>query len=165
MNEKPTIGDGDIQQWSRHYDSIVWTVNSIFIAVIGALLVYVYSERSPTPVASILGLSLILFVLFYISGFRKFRANLHRKITNAALRAFLTNPYEDRGLKQWDLYAVYMFAVSIAFVYRLFTTLEGPYISYVGLAILMSLVIWGLWKRGKSEGDLKASSGPGSIGS
>ncbi len=168
MNEKPTIGDDDIQEWSRHYDSIVWTVNSIFIAVIGGLLVYVYSQKCPTPLSSFLGLGLILIVLFYVSGFREFRANLHRKISNsnAALRDFLTNPYERRVLiTQWDLYAICMFLISIGFVFRLFARLKGPYIIYVGLAMLMLLLIWRLWRRGKSEGGFEdfVSNREGSI--
>jgi len=164
MNKKINdIGDEAIQEWSRHYDSIVWTINSIFIPVIGGLLIYSYGQDTPAAAAPIVGLGLILFVLFYISGFRAFRHNLHSKIENPALRDFLRDPYQRRGLRQWDLYAVCMFAVTPAFVYRLFAAFKGPRIVYVGITILMGILIWYLWQRGTSESGSNTSKPNGTV--
>jgi len=164
--KKDIIRDKRIQEWSRHYDSIVWTINSIFIPAIGGLLVYSYGQKRPTAAAPIVGLGLILFVLFYISGFRAFRHNLHSKIVDSALREFLRDPYQRhqrRGIRQWDLYAIYMFAISAAFVYRLFATLKGPCILYGIITVLMGLLIWNLWQRGASEGGSNTSKPNGTV--
>jgi MFS family permease len=162
MNEKQErMEDESIEEWSRHYDSIAWTVNTIFIAAIGGLLVYSYSQDSqefPALVAPILGLFLIPFVMFYISGFRIFRVNLHSKIRNPDLKKFLKNPYQRKAFSQWKLYAIYMFMISTAFVYYLFLTLKGSPVVYVSIAILMGALILQLWSRGASKGSQGKSS-------
>lgn len=150
------VSDDDIQDWSRHYDSIVWTVNTIFLTGIGGLLVYSYARditSASKPAAStapLFGLSLVFFALFYISGFRKIRRLLHEKIQKPELKQLVKNPYQNHEFSTWKLYCIYMFLISIAFTERLCVALGGPCVIYIGIGSVMGAVIWILWRRGRS---------------
>lgn len=128
----------------------MWTVNSIFLTAIGVLLVYVHENKQHTPAASIVGPCLIQFLLYYISGFRKMRNNLHSKLRNDALRATLTNPYGAKGVSQWSVYCFGMLVITVFFVDRVRANLKGPTVIYEGLVLVLAFFIWKLWLRGRS---------------
>ena len=150
------MDDHDIQEWSRHYDSVVWTINTIFLAGIGTVLVYSYSQpeavagKPPAAVAPAFGLSLVFFVLFYVSGFRMIRRGLHTRVADAALRQFLGNPYQRRSFSQWNVYCLYMFVMTIAFTERLVAALHGPCAAYIALGLANGSILALLWRRGRS---------------
>lgn len=65
--------DPQREDWSRHYDTIQWTVITIFTAGVGALAAVSLSQALPaSPWPDAAGIGLIVLGLFYVASFRSF---------------------------------------------------------------------------------------------
>jgi hypothetical protein len=93
--------DGDWKNSARHYDSLSWTVTSIF-ATAGVLLggnyasaKYNHAEYGVLRALATCGIGLILFQMFVVGAFRTYRYELYsaefkRNPASEALRPFGT---------------------------------------------------------------------------
>lgn len=105
---KNTENDGfynQVHDWSRHYDSTLWTVTSIFIVANSALLTYTYSQPSFDKKLSIIGVILTLISFFFAASFRSLRRKLNDYLDSIGKKEeiqYLRSPLP--LFKQWPIY-------------------------------------------------------------
>ncbi len=76
----------ELTEWSRHYDTLIWGVITIFLAaIIGRLLAYSFGGGL-APLPEIAGLVLTGLGVFYVARFHRFRHELHSR---ARMEVFL----------------------------------------------------------------------------
>jgi len=109
------MDDPEKMEWSRHYDSIQWTVTTILIGATGGLLAFVYSAGSfHTPLA-LLGAFLTVVSVFFAASFRSLRARLHADLPDADVK-YLTST---RMFRQWPVYLIVHLALFLSWVFLL----------------------------------------------
>lgn len=144
------------QEWSRHYDIIQWTVIAIFTVGVGALFGYSMTS-SPTDGwwPEITGVALALLGLFWVAGFRSFRANLHGGIENAELREFLRDPGGKgrRFLTQWNVFVVLFIVISVVFMSKMYPKLKTCPAQVAFWAFLPFVLVgfFYIWRMGRQE--------------
>jgi len=93
----------EAHEWSRHYDSIQWTVTAILIATAGALLVQ--CTTSFDLLLAMVGTGLTLASVFFASSFRALRRRLNDflDVHAAGDAAYLRSR---APFKQWPVHLV-----------------------------------------------------------
>jgi hypothetical protein len=138
------------QEWSRHYDTLLWHVTTIFTAGVGALFAYSFADSSKkTP--EIAGVVLTLLGVFYVARFRVIRSNLHGGINNRELHDFLENPGRTKYLHMWNAYVLPFAVVSGFFIYKLAEKTDHFLAWSVCGFLLAFLAFYRLWKMGKPQ--------------
>jgi hypothetical protein len=118
------MDNNELHQWSRHYDTLLWNVTTIFAAAIGGLLVYCYSNFN--DIISLVGLIITPLPIYFAASFRELRKKINQHL-NEADRKIL---HENRELKQWLLYV---------FIFLLFEFL------WLWLLLSKATKLWWLW--------------------
>ena len=88
----------ELGQWSRHYDSLLWNVTTIFMAAIGALLVYSYSNFN--FIISIAGMVLTCVPVYFAASFRELQNRVNAQL-DVTTRNIL---FKKRKFLQWWVY-------------------------------------------------------------
>jgi len=86
-----------LDEWVRHYDNLLWTVTSIFLAANGALLVYSSDKANFVPGLALGGLLLTGLTVYFAASMRELRHLFQNKLDDN-LRSIIQ---EDRRLSQW----------------------------------------------------------------
>lgn len=84
--------------WTRHFDTLLWSVTSIFATAIGALIAYSYSNFDIA--ISIAGLFFTILPVYFGASFRELRKRVN-KYLNPELKAAIRY---GRSLYQWPLF-------------------------------------------------------------
>jgi flagellar biosynthesis protein FlhB len=118
------MDSNQLHAWSRHYDSLLWNVTTLFAAAIGGLLVYTYSTFHIG--VAIVGLIITCLPVYFAASFREASYKINQHLP-AEERKII---FEDRKLKQWSPYVL---------VFVLLETL------WVWLLLANMLAYWWLW--------------------
>jgi hypothetical protein len=140
------------QEWSRHYDTLLWVVIAIFTAILGAVVSASFSsDYAQNPLPDVGGVGIAVLGVLYVAHFRSFRARLHKGIKNVELRTFLEHP-GPKGLPHgWDAYVLSFLIVGGLFVFR-FVTKTGLSCAVFAVGLtLLSVALGYLWHRGRAE--------------
>jgi len=93
----------ELHSWSRHYDTILWTVTAIFASADGGLLIYAYSPSSKVSLITYLfGIVLTLLAVFFASSFRSARRIVHSDMDDACQK--YASGTQNPLLKQWRVF-------------------------------------------------------------
>lgn len=153
QNDCNHMGDDERQEWSRHYDTLLWVVIAIFTAILGAL---VKASFDPDYVKNIWpevgGVGITVLGVLYVAHFRVFRARLHKGIRNTELREFLKHPGQKILIHGWDAYVLSFLIVGGVFVYNLVNKMAFSCVVFTVSLILLIIVLGYLWHIGRSEG-------------
>jgi len=107
------LNNSDLSELSQHYDSMLWTVTSLWAAAIGGLLVYCTQHFDRW--LALLGLFLTVCAMFFAASFRRLRRRVHDRMShrNRAL-------FESACLfRQWNVFLVLFLILTVSWV-RLF---------------------------------------------
>jgi hypothetical protein len=130
----------EAHEWSRHYDSVLWTGVSILTTAVGGLLAY--STTTFDTWIGILGLSLTVLTVYFAASSRALRRKAHMYISEADLGLVQAG-----RLRQWPAFILLMLGLVILWT-RLFI-LKRPdgVVLWVAVAITgaASTVYW--WWR------------------
>jgi hypothetical protein len=85
---------------SCHYDSMLWTVASLWVAAVGGLLVY--SREHFDPWLAIFGLAVLVSGMFMTYRFRTYRRQVHDVMPEGCRKLLVSAG----GLRQWDVLAL-----------------------------------------------------------
>jgi len=93
-------------EWSRHYDSIQWTVTAILVVAVGGLLVYCWDERNYDKWLALFGMVLTLASSLFAASFRALRRKLHDELPKPTLYYLRSH----RMFRQWPVHClIHMF--------------------------------------------------------
>ena len=85
-------------EWSRHYDTMQWTVGGILLSAIGAL--YIYTLEHYHLHLTLAGAILTLACVFFTASFRRLRRVAQSKVQKVEDREILLN---SGMFRQWPL--------------------------------------------------------------
>ena len=151
------MDDHEKMEWSRHYDSIQWTVTTILIGATGGLFAFVYSPDSfHTPLA-LLGAFLTVASVFFAASFRALRARLHAELPDADEKYLRST----RMFRQWPVYVIVHLVLFLSWVFLLIQRRpeHKPTWALTALLGLIAIVAYGfasdgpLRKKGRKARD------------
>ncbi len=90
--------DGELSNWSRHYDTLLWNSTTAFVGLLGALAAVSFENFH--WLLSVVGLSFSFVPVYFAASFRESRDIVH-KAMSPGLRVIV---FSDRRLKQWPLF-------------------------------------------------------------
>ena len=131
---------------SQHYDTMLWTVTSLWAAIIGGL--FVYSRENFDPWLSAFGLALTVCAMYFAYSFRFMR----RCVLNAMPEAFREVVVNKGVFKQWDAFALIFF--SLIFLWSKLLIQESCQFWPIWLILSMlaaSSVVWMWWCERRPE--------------
>lgn len=132
------MDNDELHQWSRHYDTLLWNVTTIFAAAIGGLLAYSYSNFN--VVISVMGFILTPLPIYFAASFRESRDKINQKLDEAD-RDLL---FGGRKLKQWSLYAFIFLLLELLWFLLLLKEQKNLWWMwvFVGIAVFICSIRW-----------------------
>ncbi len=125
-----------LNEWSRHYDALLWNVTTIFAAAIGGLLAYSYSNFD--LVFSLAGLLLTIVPVYFAASFREVRRLVDLQIDKKIRDAM----YPKRRLHQWSLYVALFMLLELLWVRVLIMNYPCGCIWFLVGACAWGVTIW-----------------------
>ena len=114
------MNDSERVEWSRHYDSVQWTSISVFTAAIGLLLGYVLTNAPGVDLGlCLIGWWLTNLTVYFTTGFREFRRQLHLAMTDRDLVAFITDKDRTRGFAMWRAFLITFLLADLSWLWPL----------------------------------------------
>lgn len=133
---------------SRHYDSTLWTVTTLFITGNIGILTFAYSSDKFECKLSVLGVFLTLVSFFFAASFRALRSKLTKyfKDHNASEDIkYLTSGYL---FKQWPIY----FFIHLILLSFWFEKMDNKgLVWYIGLIISVIILIFYYFAADRKE--------------
>jgi hypothetical protein len=148
------------QEWSRHYDTLLWHVITIFTAGVGALFAYSCSDKTNKLWPEFVGVALSLLGVFYVARFRHYRKRLHFGITNKELRDFLNDPGDSKYLRTWNAFVLPLAVVSSFLIYKLAKKTDSFWVVFLFGLLIALPTFFALWKIGKPQSSGELNSEP-----
>ncbi len=130
-----------LHEWSRHFDSLLWTMSGIFLAAIGVLAVYSLDHFNLWVCLG--GLILTGTTAYMIASFRALRRRIHEHMDPVSVQ-FLRGP---RGLKQWPAVLVILGLFVVLWISLLIDKVPSMAWLWIGLGVLcLGLSYYWLWR-------------------
>jgi magnesium-transporting ATPase (P-type) len=107
------MNNSELHQWSRHYDSLLWQVTTLFAAAIGGLVVYSFANFHVG--ISVAGLGITCLPVYFAASFRESRDKVNEHLSHEERRIL----FERRTLKQWVPYSGVFFVLQALWVWLL----------------------------------------------
>jgi hypothetical protein len=129
-----------LSELSRHYDSTLWNVTSIWVAALGGLLVYCI-ENFDTWL-TVLGLLFTVCPMFFATSFRELRQRVHRQLPRELAELHVSRA----RIRQWDVFCLIFLVLAVSWARLLLINSWELRWSWVALTLIAVLVICWLWK-------------------
>lgn len=139
-----------LAELSRHYDSLLWTVTSLWGAAVGGLLLY--SSRDFDTWLAVFGSALSVCAMYFAYTFRRLRRRVHEAMPDA-LRAL----HEARGrFLQWDAFGLIFLGLVVLWVRLLIKNERALWQLWLVLAVVAGACVGALWRaeRGARRSDV-----------
>jgi hypothetical protein len=133
---------GEAHNWSRHYDSTLWTVTSIFIAANSGLLAYAYTNKQLDWKLSIIGVFLTWISFFFAASFRSLRRKLNDYLDDNDRKKDI--PYlrsQSAVFRQWPIYLL-VHSVFLVFWFDILAKKKMILLWWVLLALSIIILIF-----------------------
>jgi hypothetical protein len=133
-----------LSELSRHYDTLLWAVTSLWAAAIGGLLTYCWQNFDWR--LGVFGIVLTVFAMYFAASFRVLRRRVHGRMT-AEVRELHEAGFP---IRQWDLFALVFLGLLILWVWTPIGKgsvhrtrwISGGVVASVFLAVIW---VWGRW--------------------
>ena len=130
-----------LAEWSRHYDSMLWTVTSLWAAAVGGVLLYSVEHFDPWVAA--FGLALTVCAMFFAYSFRKLRRRVHADMPDK-IRGLVI---KGRGLRQWDMFLLIFMGLVFLWGRLLIRESCGLWPFWLVLTLIAGGLIVSMWAR------------------
>ena len=107
--------NNNADEWSRHFDTLLWQVTTILAASIGGL--FIYCNQYFDLWVSIIGLLLTIVPVYLAASFRELRGRLSDQLDPKIQEAI----HQGRKLFQWEMYCLVFICFEILWVRLLLT--------------------------------------------
>lgn len=123
--------------WTRHFDSLLWQVTSIFATAIGALIAYSYANFDVA--ISLAGLFFTILPVYFGASFRELRKNVSIKLDPELKEALQLG----RQLYQWQVFVSIFIVFECLWTWLLIKNMSEYLLMWViiGISVLF-LTIW-----------------------
>ena len=132
-------------EWSRHYDTTLWTVASILITAMSGLIVYMHSVNKFNRWLPLLGVLLTILSVFFASSFRVLRCQINEYLTKYAPEDVKFLRSHRRMFRQWYVYlAIHGLMLFLCFRLLICKDPEYGYLWWpLGVVFFAFLIVWG----------------------
>ena len=104
------------EEWVRHFDILLWTVTTVFIAGIGGLLLHIYDQEStPDTYLISFGLLLTTIAVVFAASFRHQRQKVWEK-TQKSFQELMNS--REPMFYQWTHFVIIFLALDLLFLIR-----------------------------------------------
>jgi Na+/H+ antiporter NhaD/arsenite permease-like protein len=150
------MNDDQLAEWSRHYDSLLWNVTTLFAGAVGGLLAFQYTSFN-LPV-SIFGLMVSIVPVYFAASFRESRDLVNAQLSEEARNAL----FAPRKLRQWEAYVVLFIAVEMLWMWLLARQRPGlwPAWCLAGATVAFATLWLARRGRGASHASARAKGSP-----
>ena len=131
----------NLAELSRHYDTMLWTVTSLWAAAVGGLLVY--SGEHFDPWLAGFGLALTVCAMYFAYSFRKYRRKVNEEMPENLRRLVV----KGRGLRQWDAFLLIFMGLVFLWGRILIQNSCSLWPLWLALALLAAVLVVGMWAR------------------
>lgn len=137
------MNDSELHAWSRHYDTLVWTVTGIFAGADGGLLLYAFSIEKPAWIVYVIGISLTVLAVYFVSSFRSARRMIHDKMKHEDSEIARGAPF----LKQWRIFVLFWVVILCFWFYLLIYNHILQFVLWyiLGFIILLFMLGFAYW--------------------
>jgi hypothetical protein len=152
------MSDDQLAEWSRHYDSLLWNVTTLFAGAIGGLLAFQYSSFD----ASVSGFGLLVSMVpvYFAASFRE-----SRNLVNAQMSKTLRDAlFSGRKLRQWELYVALFIGLEMLWIRLLVRERPGLWILWCAAGALVAMTTLWLARLGRWGAAPDVKSVPGAVG-
>ncbi len=140
---------GELAELSRHYDSMLWTVTSLWAAAVGSLLVYLAEHFDPW--LAVFGLSLTVCAMYFAFSFRRRRRKVHAAMPSDLRRLLV----KGRGLRQWDIFLLLFLGLTFLWGKLLIQNSRNSWPLWLAVSIVAGGLVAAMWAcerwRGKPD--------------
>ena len=131
------MGNEELHEWSRHYDTMLWTVTGIFSMANSSLIVYAYGHQSPAWPVYVLGIILTLLTVYFAASFRSARRFLNDKLPKDEKEITRGSP----ELKQWGVFFCLFSLFLLFWIALLIKNARDFAILWAGMGILIEAIM------------------------
>lgn len=133
VNDDKTLNIEHLQEWSRHFDSILWTMSGIVFGILGGLGVYSIDHFNVW--VCLAGLIITSIASYLIASFRAVRRQIHDRMKNmnSEIVELIRTP---KGFKQWPVVILFITLITILWITLLI--IKIPY--YLWLWCILGLL-------------------------
>jgi hypothetical protein len=110
MNSNENGLSKELCEWSRHFDSMLWTMSGIFLGALGGL--GIYSVKNYNLWICLAGLLTTTVASFLVASFRAVRRRIHHKMKQELVNLIRT----PNGFKQWPAFILLIMLINILWV-------------------------------------------------
>lgn len=103
------------EDWARHYDSLLWTMSTLFLGILSIMLFSIDNDK-PSLMYVLFGYFLTLAVLYFATSFRELRY-LVGKESNERLKKVYQ---QKRKFPQWLLFNIIFFFLSLFWLIEIY---------------------------------------------
>jgi len=128
-----------LMEMSRHYDSMLWTVTSLWAAAVGGLLVY--SAENFDPWLAVFGLILTVCAMYFAYSFRVYRRRVHEKLPEELRKIVLSGT----RVRQWDVFVLVFLGLTALWTRMLVQKAENYCFLWLFLAVVATALIGRMW--------------------
>lgn len=131
-----------LAELSRHYDSMLWTVTSLWAAAVSGLLLYSYSTDHFDPWLGTFGLCVTVCAMYFAYSFRRYRRRVHEAMPEDLRRLVVAPP----GLRQWDVLAAVFIGLVCLWARLLIQKSCDLWLLWLVLSLIASAMVLLMWK-------------------
>ncbi len=142
------LNPNELAELSRHYDTMLWSVTSLWAAAIGGLLVYCHEHFDPWLAA--FGLILTVCAMYFAYSFRSSRRRLHDCMGPNLRKLYVGSP----GLRQWDILALLFFALICLWAKLLLQNACPLWPFWLLLTLAAAVLVFRLWQKERRTPEL-----------
>jgi hypothetical protein len=153
-----------LSELSLHYDTLLWTVTSLWAAAIGGLLVYCWEDQKFSARLAVLGIALTDLAMYFAFSFRVLRRRVYDRMKE--LKMTDHNLYVSgfpRWLRQWDMFAYVFLALLVLWTWRLIEQRPDCWGAWIILGAVALGILFVLWRLG-GKGPKKSPETAGAAG-
>lgn len=144
-----------LSELSRYYDSILWNVTSIWVVVIGGLLMYCVEHFDSW--LAVLGLLFTMCPMFFARTFRELRKRIHRELPRDLAELHVSPHASPLKIQQWDVFCLIFLVLAASWARLLLINCWELRWWWFALTLFVGLVICWLWKVSRSDTRLDTS--------
>ena len=146
--------ENELQNWSRHYDTILWQVTAVFMAALA--LVLLEANKTQSVVICIFGLFITLIAVYIAAGLRQLRYGMHEKMSKSSGEMFcLKSSIRGHRCRLWLCYMIVFFIFQSLFTYILVNKADTikEQLLYTAILALCALVLSYFYRIAKDVTD------------
>lgn len=129
-----------LSELSQHYDSMLWTVTSLWSVAIGGLLVYLNTNFDPW--LAVFGIGLTVCAMEFAASFRRLRRRVHDQMSDDFRRLCISHDH----FRQWHVFLIVFCSLLVLWTRLLIVKRPDWLCVWISIGVVaFGLTCWRWW--------------------